>query len=86
MRDDQASKLPYKPPPADHFGERKTFKLEIECAAFDDDAAIEIAFQLREIAVDIRDGGLHPNSAQWIRDANGNRVGTWKFEDRGRWK
>ena len=28
--------------------------------------------------------GLFANSAQWLLDTNGNRVGTFKYEDRER--
>lgn len=64
----------------------KTFKLEIECenAMFgDDDTAIAegIAYCLQLVAKELhRD--IYPNAAQWIRDINGNRVGTYKYENR----
>ena len=59
-----------------------TFKIEIDCdnAAFEYPAH-EIAEILRCIAADLSEN-LHRNSAQWIRDCNGNRCGTWKYENR----
>jgi hypothetical protein len=67
----------------------RLFKFELECdnAAFGDnsiEARFEIARILSELASKIRKDSesLYPNSAQWIRDVNGNRVGTYKFESR----
>ena len=65
-----------------------TFKIEINCdnlpndytdATFD--PAYEIAEILRCVAADLSKN-LHRNSAQWLRDSNGNRCGTWKYENR----
>ena len=65
----------------------KTFKLDIECdnAAFGEDdyeARVEIARMLRELGDKLANGEIYRNSAQWLRDVNGNRVGTYKFEVR----
>jgi hypothetical protein len=69
----------------------KMFKLEIECdnEAFGMDLyenRVEIARILRELGDKLGHSAeeLYPNSAQWVRDYNGNRVGTYKFEDRDR--
>jgi uncharacterized protein YbjQ (UPF0145 family) len=62
-----------------------TFRIELECdnAAFDDSPGHEIARILKRVASEIlASGELYPNSAQWIRDVNGNRVGTYKYESR----
>ena len=52
------------------------FTLNIDCenAAFEDDAAPELARLLREIAGRIESGSMAGN----IRDINGNRVGSFK--------
>jgi hypothetical protein len=65
----------------------KIFKLEIECDndAFGGDnfeVGAELARILRATAQRIERESLYPNSAQWLRDVNGNRVGTYKFESR----
>jgi hypothetical protein len=74
-----------------HKAMAKMFKLEIECdnEAFGErpfQHCLEIARILREtserLEADIEN--LYPNSAQWVRDINGNQVGTYKFEDRDR--
>jgi hypothetical protein len=65
----------------------KTFKLEIECDndAFHPYPDLAIANILRDVAEKItgqyRLSDIR-NSAQWVRDNNGNRVGTYKYEDR----
>ena len=61
----------------------KTFKLEIECDndAFADYPAREITRILQQVAIEIN-RSMHCNSAQWVRDSNGNRVGTYKYEVR----
>lgn len=65
----------------------KTFKIEIDAdnAAFGEsnfDAAIEIGSILRALGNRLALGEIEANSAQWLRDTNGNRVGTYKFEVR----
>lgn len=65
----------------------KQFKLHIECdnAAFGDDdfdARCEIARILRELGDKLGRGDIYRNSAQLVRDENGNRVGTYTFEVR----
>jgi hypothetical protein len=70
----------------------KIFKIEIKCDndAFgecDYDASRELANILRGLADKLTSNPelcLYPNSAQWLRDSNGNRVGTYKYEDRDR--
>lgn len=62
-----------------------TFKLEIDCDndAFGEGATSEeIARILESAAYALRVNGLYNCSAQWLRDINGNRVGTYKYEDR----
>lgn len=69
----------------------KKFTIEIECdnAAFgecESDCAMELANILTDLVKNHIgvEALLRPNNAQWIRDSNGNRVGTFKFEDRER--
>ena len=48
-----------------------------DSAAFDaDNLRREIADKLTEVADYIRNNGINWRHA-WIRDANGNRIGTW---------
>jgi hypothetical protein len=60
-----------------------TFKIEIDCdnAAFEYPAP-ELADILEHVGGCLRTGHLYPNAAQWVRDSNGNRVGTYKYENR----
>jgi hypothetical protein len=65
----------------------RQFTLTIECdnAAFGDDdsaACAEINRIMRHLSARLEASELYPNSAQWIRDVNGNRVGTYKYEVR----
>ena len=62
----------------------KSFSLNIECNndAFVDAAGDEIARILRDTANRIANGELDNLHAYWVRDVNGNRVGTYKFEER----
>jgi hypothetical protein len=62
------------------------FRFEIECdnEVFTDYPADAIADALLAVSKQVRREGLYPNSAQWIRDNNGNRIGTFKYENRER--
>jgi hypothetical protein len=62
----------------------KQFTLSFECenAVFADYPADAIADALLAVSKEVRRHDLRPNSAQWIRDGNGNRIGTYKYESR----
>lgn len=62
----------------------KQFTVSFECenAVFGDYPADAIADALLAISKKVRQGGLRPNEAQWVRDNNGNRIGTYKYENR----
>jgi hypothetical protein len=62
----------------------KHFHLEFECEndVFATDLTHAIADALLSASKDVRRHGVYPNSAQWIRDNNGNRIGTYKYEQR----
>lgn len=49
--------------------------LEMDNAAFDDDAALELARILRELADRIEQDGLDSGEPIRLRDVNGNTVG-----------
>lgn len=55
----------------------KNFKLDIELgnAAFEDDAG-ELSRILKELAEKLEDGSTEDG---FVRDLNGNKVGTYKF-------
>ena len=62
------------------------FKLAMTCgnAAFDENANAEIALILREIACNLEADTSGRLYEQYFRDANGNRVGSFKlFNGRG---
>lgn len=62
------------------------FKLSIDCgnSAFDENAKAEIARILRKIADDLEADASDRLYEQHVRDANGNRSGTFKlFNGRG---
>jgi hypothetical protein len=58
------------------------FKLQIETgnAAFADDTGAELARILRELARRI-EIGMHTSGGATVRDANGNKVGSWSYEE-----
>jgi hypothetical protein len=59
------------------------FKLQIETsnAAFVDDTGAEIARILRRVAQSAENIGQLINCEIYIRDANGNKVGSWSYEE-----
>jgi hypothetical protein len=62
----------------------KTFSVQFECEneVFTDYMNDAIADALLNISKRVRHERLQPNEAQWVRDNNGNRIGTFKFEVR----
>lgn len=59
-----------------------TFNLTIDLGNDAMTSEADVAAALLRVAGEIAKEGFYRNSAQWIRDANGNRVGTYKYEDR----
>jgi hypothetical protein len=58
------------------------FKLEIETGneAFAEDPGAELARMLRVLAGRLAIG-LHTSDKGTLRDSNGNRVGSWSYEE-----
>jgi len=58
-----------------------TFKLEMDCgnAAFDDDAAGEVARILGVVAKRIEGTGLAEIETGLCTDTNGNMIGRWEY-------
>jgi hypothetical protein len=61
-----------------------TFTLSFECnnEVFADYVNDAIADALLAVSKHVRHERLAPNEAQWVRDNNGNRIGTWKLDRR----
>jgi hypothetical protein len=61
-----------------------TFTLTFECdnAVFADYRDDAIADVLLAASKQVRQRGTHLNEAYWLHDSNGNRIGTYKYEDR----
>jgi hypothetical protein len=60
----------------------KQFTLWFECenSVFDDHTADAIADALLAVSKEVRQHGINANGAAWIRDNNGNRIGTYKYD------
>jgi hypothetical protein len=61
-----------------------SFKIELDMGNDAMQTAEDVAGVLIRIAAQLTAEGFYTNSAQWVRDANGNRVGTFKYENRDR--
>ena len=56
-------------------------ELETDNASFAHNPGDQIARILLAVSRELKGGARYPNAAQWVRDDNGNRVGTWKYEN-----